>query len=268
MSQPNGTVIQFLEFILAKAREIVGISPNMWGMGSFATAREAVISNEASLQVFAPIFNLLATSTGRALKNAALQLALYSGGALPMRDGLSRPVMVPDIETLLDGGWDYTFDPTIAISSWARRDRIMELLNSPQTAEMMGFTHPVNIKRVHEAIGLEDVYTPGMDDMDWIEEEMQKLTNGGMPEPPPPILIDPQIAQDYVRAWLKGPKGRSLKQQNPDAYMAGLDYLASIMPPPPPGPGGPPPDQGPPPGPPPGEGGNIPPQGGLDGMGA
>lgn len=272
VSQPNGTVLEFMQLTLSMVREIVGISPSMWGMGNHNTAREAVIANEASLQVFAPMFTAVADAGAFAFYNAAIQLAQYApGGMLPMMDGRSRPVEIGDLPILLEGGWKYGYDPNVVIPGWARRDRLMELLNSPQTAQMMGLTHPASVKRIHEAVGMEGVYTPGLDDMDWIETQMEKLATGGEPIPPPPQLMDGMIAAEYARTWLKSKKGRELMQQDPDAWQRGVAYMESLIPPPPPpemGPGGPPspPEEGGPPPPMGAEVPPIPPNQGLDGI--
>lgn len=249
VSQPNGVALQFMERVLALAREIVGINPSMWGMGNHNTAREAVIANEASLQVFAPMFSSVASSGAQAFYNAAIQLAQFApGGILPMVDGRSKPIQIPDIGVLLEGGWKFGYDPNVVIPGWARRDRLMELLNSPQTAQMMGLTHPASVKRIHEAVGMEGVYTPGLDDMDWIETQMEKLASGGEPIVPPPQLMDGNLATEYARTWLKGKKGRDLMQQDSEAWQRGVVYMMALAPPPPPPPGAgsmlPPPPEG------------------------
>lgn len=259
VSQPSGVAQAFIEFLIAKAREIVGISGAMWGAMDFSTARAATLAVEQALQVFAPIFNKVAAGFAEAKKNSALLLAEYSGGVLPMKDGRTKPMLVEGIETLLEGGWKYSFDPTLATSSAARRDTIKELLNNPAASQMTGLNHPFNIRAAQEILGLNGMYVPGEDEVKFIRELTEKVMNGEAVPLPPTNLVNPQMAVDVIKAQLVSDRGRQLWASDPEKWNAAVEWMEGMMgmmgtpPGPPPDQGAPPPPQGnlPPGGPPP-----------------
>jgi hypothetical protein len=276
VSQPSGVAQAFMQFLISAAREIVGISPTMWGAGNFNTAREATLAAEQSLQVFHPIFMKVAQCFADAKKNAALLLAEFSGGVLPMPDGRTQPMLVEDVDVLLEGGWKYMFDPTLAVSSAARRDTLRELMGNPAAVQMTGLSHPFNIRNAQEVLGLNGMYVPGEDEVKFIKEMVGRVMEGEMVPLPPTNLINPQMAVDVIKGELLSEKGRQLLATEPEKWNMAVEWMEGMMgmmgappgggPPPPGGPPllpgelPPPPPEGPPPGgPPPIPGGEGPP---------
>lgn len=284
ISQPSGVAQAFIQFVIGLVREIVGISPTMWGAGNFNTAREATLAAEQSLQVFHPIFMKVAKGFAQAKHNAALLLAEYSGGVLPLKDGRTQPLLVEEVDVLLEGGWKYDFDPTLAVSSAARRDTLRELTNNPAAMEMTGLNHPFNIRNAQEILGLNGMYVPGEDELKFVQEQIDRVLNGEAVPLPPTNIINPKFAVDVVKATLLSDRGRQILATDPQAWQMGLEWMEGLLgmmgqeggppPPPPEGEGGmppplPPPQDGPPMLPPPSgpegmEGPPIPPQGELD----
>jgi hypothetical protein len=283
VSQPSGVAQAFVQFVIGTYREIVGISPNMWGMGNYNTAKEAVLAAEQALQVFHPIFEKIAQGLADAKYNAALLLAEFSGGYLPMLDGRTKPLELQGIEGLLEGGWKYDFDPTLAISTAARRDTLRELMNNQGVSQYLGLQHPLNVKSAHEMFGLNGMYVPGEDELKFVQSLIDKVLEGEMVELPPTNLVNPQFAVEVIKATLISEKGRQIKDTDPGAWQMGVQFLESMLgmmgqgqQQGPPDGGGPPPEQmGPPPDggapmeemPPEGEGGAPPLIEGGEGMG-
>lgn len=259
VSQPSGVAQAFIQFIIATFREIVGISPNMWGMGNYSTAKEATLAAEQALQVFHPIFEKIAQGLADAKYNAALLLAEFSGGYLPMLDGRTRPLELPDIQILLDGGWKYDFDPTLAVSTAARRDTLRELMNNQGVSGYLGLQHPFNVRNANEMLGLNGMYVPGEDELKFVQSLMDKVLNGEPVELPPANLINPQFAVEVIKSTLISEKGRQIQATDPGTWEMGVQFLESMLgmmgqgqgqpPPDAPPPEGMPPEGMPPPGP-------------------
>lgn len=268
ISQPSGVAQAFIQFIIATFREIVGVSPNMWGMGNYNTAKEATLAAEQSLQVFHPIFEKIAQGLADAKYNSALLLAEFSGGYLPLLDGRTKPMELPDIEVLLDGGWKYDFDPTLAISTAARRDTLRELMNNQGVSQYLGLQHPLNVRAAHEMFGLNGMYVPGEDELKFVQSLVDKVLNGEPVDLPPSNLVNPQFAVEVIKSALLSEKGRQIQATDPGTWEMGVQFLEGMLgmmgqgqgqqgPPQGPPPEGPPPegmspegvppDQGPPP---------------------
>jgi len=244
-TQPNSALYVGMERVLQTARDILGITPAMWGGGSFSTAKEAQLALEQALQVFAPLYNRLALLLGHAKRNAAFQLAQFSGGILPLPEGRSEPIRIPNISVLLKGGWKYDFDPTIASSTAAIRDRLSEMFNNPAMAEFVGFKHPSNLRRAHEILGFTGMYIPGEDDARYANREIERIVNGEEPRPLPPGIINMDVASQTVATWLKSEEGLALFENEPEVWDRVMQFWQSLQPPPPPPPPGPGPMEGP-----------------------
>jgi hypothetical protein len=247
VSQPSGVAQAFVQFVIGTFREIVGISPNMWGMGNYNTAKEATLAAEQALQVFHPIFEKIAKGLADAKYNAALLLAEFSGGYLPMLDGRTRSMEVPEIEILLEGGWKYDFDPTLSISTAARRDTLRELTNNQAVSGQLGLNHPLNIRASHEMLGLNGMYVPGEDELKFVQAMMDKVLEGEPVPLPPTNLVNPQFAVEVIKASLLSEKGRQIQATNPGAWDMGLQFLEGMLGMMGQGQGQPPPMEGPPP---------------------
>lgn len=229
VSQPSAVAQGFIQFLISLVREIVGISPTMWGAGNFNTAREATLAAEQSLQVFHPIFMKVAKGFAQAKYNAALLLAEFSGGVLPMRDGRTQPLILEDVDMLLEGGWKFDFDPTLAVSSAARRDTLRELMNNPAAVEMTGLNHPFNIRNAQEVLGLNGMFVPGEDELKFVQEQFDRVLKGEAVPLPPTNIVNPQFAVQVCKATLLSEKGRQLYMADPQGWEMGVAWMEGLL---------------------------------------
>lgn len=137
-----------------------------------------------------------------------------------------------------------------------QRDLIMQLLTTgiPEIMQVMGSAE--NLPIVREALGLDNFYVPGADDVEKAYDDIKQLLNStpiptmlpmqpGQPQgfgegpsiEPDPLYDNPQLIFDTVRAWVISEAGRIAKTDNPEGYKNVLMYgqkCKQLIPPPPP----------------------------------
>lgn len=125
--------------------------------------------------------------------------------------------------------------------TWSqKKDVIMQLLQAanPQILEVLAA--PENLPIIREAIGLDDFFVPGEDDVEKCYDDIKLLLNSTpiptgdemMPEVPS-VEIDPDfdnadITFEIVRKWVISEAGRQAKQDNPEGYRNVLLYGKSL----------------------------------------
>ena len=119
--------------------------------------------------------------------------------------------------------------------SWQQvRDILMKLMEMQNPIFLQAMMAPENLPIIREALGLNDFYIPGEEDMEKQYEETQLLLNSepipsgvdemGQPTEAPSVDIDPefdnhQIHFELVRKWVVSSAGRLAKNENPRGYM-------------------------------------------------
>lgn len=137
-----------------------------------------------------------------------------------------------------------------------QRDLIMQLLQTgiPEILQVMG--SPENLPVIREALGLDNMFIPGADDVEKVYDDIKQLLNSepiptvmpmqpGQPQQfgqgpsiePDELYDNPEIGFDIVRNWVISEAGRIAKVDNPNGYKNVLMYgqkLKQLIPPPPP----------------------------------
>jgi hypothetical protein len=110
-----------------------------------------------------------------------------------------------------------------------RKDVIMQLIQTgvPEVLQIMGA--PENLHIIREAIGLDDFFVPGQDQVEKTRDDIKQLLNTepmfdpemGTEIPsvqPDPIFDDPSIAFEIIRKWVISEEGRQAKTDNEVGY--------------------------------------------------
>jgi len=139
-----------------------------------------------------------------------------------------------------------------------QRDLIMQLLQTgiPEVLQIVG--SPENLPVVREALGLDNFYVPGADDVEKVQDDIKQLLNSepiptimpmqpGQPQQmgegpsvePDELYDNPEIGFEVVRSWVISEAGRMAKIDNDKGYKNVLLYgqkLKQLIPPPQPPP--------------------------------
>jgi hypothetical protein len=110
-----------------------------------------------------------------------------------------------------------------------KKDVIMQLIQTgvPEILALMGA--PENLHIIREAIGLDDFFVPGQDQVEKTRDDIKQLLNTepmfdpemGTEIPsvqPDPIYDDPHIAFEIIRKWVISEEGRQTKIDNEAGY--------------------------------------------------
>lgn len=114
--------------------------------------------------------------------------------------------------------------------TWSqKKDVIMQLIQTgvPEILQLMGA--PENLNIIREAIGLDDFYVPGQDQVEKTYDDIKQLLNTEpMFDPetqqelpsvqPDPIFDNPAIAFEIIRKWVISEQGRQAKIDNEAGY--------------------------------------------------
>lgn len=137
-----------------------------------------------------------------------------------------------------------------------QRDLIMQLLQTgiPEVLQIVG--SPENLPIIREAIGLDNFFVPGEEDVEKVQDDIKQLlssepiptmlpTQPGQPQQmgqgpsvePDELFDNPSIGFEVVRKWVISEAGRIAKIDNGNGYKNVLLYgqkLKQLIPPPPP----------------------------------
>lgn len=222
-SEPNSSIINFMEFIHKKLRENRGITDALFGGGQYNTAREAVIAREQSLQMVQPFYIRVRDAYAEAKRKGAMLASRFSAGRLYHPMGLASEPQFVDISGLQDlqmGGWLYANDESQPTSPSDRREQIDKIISNPAAAQLLDMDHPENKKLLKEAAAMPDWYIRDYDMLQAVREEIYNIIRDPdypMPEPDPALYI-PEFAAEVIRAWLNSDEGRQIKSTDPDSF--------------------------------------------------
>lgn len=230
----NSQIIGWVENLIGKAREIVGILPALFGgEGPSQTAYEASRKLNQALMQLSPVWNEMRDFWRDVYMNGVRQKALYD----------------PEWSDIGFEGWHLEVEEAIPMSWGQIRDFFAMLidLKSPDAWRMFGLDHPSNLSTIYTALGLHGWTVPNLKERDHILDTIRLLLEGVPIEgpegpepsiPPDPLEFTPQLVVDVVKEWAAG-DGARVKSLNPQGYanvMAWARAYARIASGPPPGP--------------------------------
>jgi hypothetical protein len=230
------TLVKFLTFFVETLREARGVRPELFGGGDVEqTARGSEIRRNQALIPHNTLWNSIRRFLSEARENGAYLAAERSGGQLYLSSRGPRGVAVidvPNIQSLLAGGWSYTASEGLPMTPGMRRDWIMDLLQNPQSqvtfsiVDREGALVPQNLPLLHEAAGLDDWHIQDLEAYNGLLERIQQLVQmepveapgpDGAPfmdsplwKPYEPMIYPPELAIKTLRGWLQK-EGRELE---------------------------------------------------------
>ena len=230
------TVPQAMDAFLNAAREITGITAPLFGgdQGS-QTLGEAELKRNQALMPHNTTWTFIRQFVSRAVENAVIQFAKYSGGQLSFKPSPSLPaeqVMIENIADLLKGGWHVECDEAIPLTWGQRRAQYWQMIDKgPEFWGMVGISNPDNLSATMAALGNDDITVPGVDgrakanktiSMLMQQEPIQQPDMYGMPQLMPSIPADEfednhELMVQVVKEWAQK-QGFDMRQTNPAGY--------------------------------------------------
>lgn len=227
-------LLGFMDRVIERYREIIGILPALFGGGGpEPTARAAEIKRNQALQQLNSVWNECRTFWERVYRNGALQQARYSPfrGYKPVTThdtSQDNYVEFGDLSPLLQGGWTYSADESTPMTAGQRRDFIREVMgqSQPEVQQLLGLTHPDNVGELQEAFGLAGYMVPGVSERRHLSTVIYELAHSepvmmpdpvtGMPVPEPSVPYDPFVFRpdrtvDSIQEWLHSDDAIPLK---------------------------------------------------------
>jgi len=234
----------------AGAVQDVGTQPQIFGGGNASTAREAEINKNAAMMQLGIIWIFIRKGWERAKENGVRQLVKY--GPAMIREGRN----MAELAELTAGSWHFEADEAIPTTWGQQRDFLMFMLGQPEPVQQAwGVTRPENIALNKSLMGMEGMYTPGLDDADKVRDTIQKLLQAApiqqqgpdgqmtlMPSIPADTFEDnPELVVQLVQGWAqKASLTGGIREMNPEGYANviswGTQYKKMTEPPVPPPP--------------------------------
>lgn len=250
----SGEVMPFLQNIQSLGQIISGALPSLWGgqiQGS-ETASQYSMSRSQALQRLQNTW-----------KSQTLWWKNIFGKVIPMyikevkKQGEERDVQLDKNGNFINvfirkaelegkiGKVELEANENLPLTWTQQKDLIMQLFNAANPEVLKIISAPENLPLIHEAIGLDNFYTPGEDDVEKQFDEIRQLTKSSpiqVPVPPemlqaanvhgveppepeetPSVEVDPDIDNHAIqfeicRKWLISEVGRETKIDNPDGY--------------------------------------------------
>lgn len=246
-------VMPFVQHVQSMAQLVSGALPSLFG-GSIEgseTASQYSMSRAQALQRLQNIWKIFTTSWKQIFSKV-----------IPM---YIKEVQEDErnVERTKDGGFINTFirkaelegrigrieleaNENLPLTWSQQKDIIMNLLQAANPEILAVLGAPENLPIIREAIGLDDFFVPGEDDVERTYEDIKLLLNStpiptGMPSDNPmgapaevsSVEIDPDYANasiqfEIVRKWIIGEVGRQAKMDNPEGYRNVLLYGKSL----------------------------------------
>ena len=127
------------------------------------------------------------------------------------------------------GSCEPEFSELLPVSSGQIKDTLMGLMQVKDPMVMALITHPQNNELVKKALGIPELYIPGINDRTKQYREISLLMEG-QPQPSPnsPLGMESSIApeefddhmveMEVCKVWLNSSKGQKAKNENPGGY--------------------------------------------------
>src|SRR6187402_449033 len=127
------------------------------------------------------------------------------------------------------GSCEPEFSDLLPMGPGQIKDVLMQLLQSKDPMVMALVTHPQNNELVKKALGIPELYIPGINDRTKQYREISMLMEAApQPSPNSPLGMESSIApeefddhmveMEVCKVWLNSSKGQKAKSENPDGY--------------------------------------------------
>jgi hypothetical protein len=121
------------------------------------------------------------------------------------------------------------FSELLPISSGQIKDTLMQLVGAKDPMLMALLTHPQNNELVKKALGIPELYIPGINDRTKQYREISELLQGqSVPSQNSPLGMEPSVVpeehddhlveMEICKIWLNSSKGQKAKKDNPEGY--------------------------------------------------
>jgi hypothetical protein len=218
----------WIQGVEAGAVQDVGTTPQIFGGGSAATAREAEINKNAAMMQLGIVWTYIRKGWERAKRNGIMQLVKY--GPAQIREGRN----LADLAEITSGAWHFESDEAIPATWGQQRDFVMFMMGQPAEVQAAwGLPRPENIALNKSLLGMTGMYTPGLDDRDKTMDTIQQLLQAAPVQQQGPdgsVSLEPSIPADefednhelvvqLVQGWAqKAGLSGGERERNPDGY--------------------------------------------------
>jgi len=218
------------------AEFVTGDFPTVYGgsVPGSSTATEYTKSQNQALQRLGTISSisaqLWADVIGKAVKEYAAQLE-YDEKLVERNAGGFQTTNVDHMALKRGevGECEPEFSELLPISSMQIKDTLMQIVQAKDPLLMALLSHPQNNELVKKALGIPELYIPGINDRTKQYREISLLLQQ-QPMPsqnsplgmessiPPEEFDDHQIEMELCKVWLNSSKGQKAKSENPPGY--------------------------------------------------
>lgn len=255
-AQLNPQIYEWMASLEADGRVAIGTTEAVYGgqIQGDSTAHEAELRKNAALQQLGLTYIFIRKADEKVYTNGVKQLAKYGTGTLQhSKRNESGKVdnYTLDLSQLQETGWHFESEEAFPMTHAERRAYLMFILGNQITAQGLGVTHPRNIVKNQELLGLSDYYADGVDDHEKAQDVIAELLKSAPIQKPMPdgtMQIVPSIPIDdfdnhalmgqEAYAWCKGQSGRKQQKSNPMGFANvvawGLAHMKAGEPPKPP----------------------------------
>lgn len=215
-------------------QEITGITAPLTGLDNREkTLGESEMNRNQALLPHNTQWTYIRRFWSQVIEKCIVQLARYTSGNLFFRSHTAMPapqLQIDNIDDLLNGGWHVECDQAIPLTWGQRRAQWFKLIElGPPVMQMFGMDRPVNMRRMYEILGNEDLEVPGMALHEKVMADIQDLMNGQpiidpmtgeeMPSiPPDEFEMDHLAWVTIAKEWFISGAGRSAYVKNRAGY--------------------------------------------------
>lgn len=229
VAQPSPFLTQLQSQLIETVRDIAGVQRTVWGgdvRGNMTARQYEGMRNQALMQL-SSVWSEIRSAWGQALANALRQVSKYGS------------VDNIDLARLADPVWHIEIEETMPITPGQRADRLLFLLEKgPPLVDILGLTHPANVRVAHELLGLSGISVPSLDELEAVRARIRELLNGApiesvdpqTGEPTEEPSIQPEWAEDSniwvheIKRWAMSEEGQTAQRENPTGWRNVMAY--------------------------------------------
>ena len=218
------------------AEFVTGDFPTVYGgsVPGTSTATEYTKSQNQALQrlgtISAIASQLWADVIGKAVKEYA-QVLNYDEKLTEKNAGGFQSTNIDHMALKVGevGECEPEFSELLPISSGQIKDTLMQLVQSKDEMLMALLSHPQNNELIKKALGIPELYIPGINDRTkqyreislLLQQQPQQSPNsplGAESSIPPEEFDDHNVEMEVCKVWLNSSKGQKAKDENPPGY--------------------------------------------------
>jgi hypothetical protein len=218
------------------AEFVTGDFPTVYGgqVPGTSTATEYTKSQNQALQRLGTVSTIAAFLWADVLDKAVNEYAAFLEYDEKLVDKTSSGFQTTNIDHMAlkrgeVGNCEPEFSELLPISSMQIKDTIFQLVQAKDPMIMAMITHPQNNELVKKALGIPELYIPGINDRTKQYREISLLLQQQpMPNPMNPLGMETSVApeefddhmveMEVCKVWLNSSKGQKAKSENPAGY--------------------------------------------------